>query len=91
MALIANCHIWKKEFEQYQLEIHFWKDHKLQKYQCNQCNKAFTYEHNLKIHFNFIHNGISVSCDFCEKVFAQEAKMKSHVLPVHEAKSQYET
>ena len=54
------------------------------KYECQQCNKAFTKTSNLTRHIQSIHEGVKYGCNQCDHQFTTQSNLTQHIQSVHE-------
>ena len=88
MALVAKCHICKKQVDQYQLKIHE-KVHLTEKnHVCDTCGKEFSKKDHLTKHKKEVHDRsrIIFQCNICNKAFKRYAHLKSHYDMLHAIK-----
>ena len=53
-------------------------------FQCNQCNKQFSYRKGLRRHIKSFHEGLCYMCGECNKNFSQKESLNAHIKGVHE-------
>ena len=72
---ILNCHI---------ESVHNGK----KQFQCNACNKAFSYKHTPNRHIESVHEGKKpFSCNICDKAFSYKHTLNGHIEAVHSGNS----
>ena len=54
------------------------------KYECQQCNKAFTKTSNLARHTQSIHEGVKYACNQCDLQFTTQSNLTQHIQSAHE-------
>ena len=53
------------------------------KFQCNLCDKLFTYKNAANQHIRGVHKGVKYDCDYCGKRFSQSSSLNTHIQAVH--------
>jgi hypothetical protein len=56
-------------------------------FQCDQCDKQFSYRGHLNRHISSVHDGKKSDCDQCNKQFSDKCSLKRHMSAVHEGKA----
>ena len=54
------------------------------KYECQQCNKAFTKTSNLTRHIQSIHECVKYACNQCDHQFTTQSSLTTHIQSKHE-------
>ena len=54
------------------------------KYECQQCDKAFTNTSHLTRHIQSTHEGVKYACNQCEQQFTAQKSLTTHIRSVHE-------
>ena len=56
-------------------------------FQCDQCDKQFSYRGHLNRHISSVHDGKKSDCDQCNKQFSDKCSLKRHISVVHKGKA----
>lgn len=94
-----KCYVCMKEFEVFELQIHFDEMHSgaENKLKCNFCDNVFLKETNLKAHIKNVHSNIIQSkenvlsifkCDMCDKSLKSLYSFHNHTKVVHDKNGQ---
>ena len=54
------------------------------KFECQECDKAYSKDAHLKAHIQSAHEGVRYACNQCEKQFTHESALTRHIQSVHE-------
>merc|ERR1712098_126488 len=58
-------------------------------YQCDKCERKFSYSSHLHRHIKSIHEGVRLACKNCHLTFTQKESLRRHIKNIHEFPSTF--